>query len=123
VTVTARPQPGSPSSTMPSACPKLGRDGHPRSRREQPDVAALSWQATQTPWACLSKDVADRPVGVNARHRRLNVVVGLEPLGSGGCNDGRPANALCGWWCLQGSPREFLLPWDCRPAGAFRGEA
>ena len=43
----------------------------------------------------------------------------LGALGSDGCNDGRLAIALYGWWCLQGSPWELLLPWDCRHAGAY----
>jgi hypothetical protein len=42
-----------------------------------------------------------------------------DALGFGGCNDGRPASALYGWWTLQGSPRELLLPWGCCHAGAY----
>jgi hypothetical protein len=43
--------------------------------------------------SCASLLRSDPPPGVSS-----------DALGSGGCNDGRPANALHGWWCLQGSP-------------------
>jgi hypothetical protein len=81
---TARPQPGSSTSTVPW-----------RAKHWLAMVPARIGQPHRLPYGCpilagrlgrrerLLREVEDRPVGVNARHRSLNAVVGLEPLRRG----------------------------------------